>query len=95
MDAKMSAKVTDGGRMASLVSTRGQITIDRSARNALAVKPGMVAVQLVVDGHLEVHFIPGPHRRSLFGILPPREPTTATSWEAIEDRAALAIATES
>jgi hypothetical protein len=78
----------------SLVSTRGQITIDRSARSALAVKPGMVAVQLVVDGHLEVHFIPGPHRRSLFGILPPRQPTTAEDWEATEDRAAQSIATE-
>jgi hypothetical protein len=29
----------------------------------------MVAYQRVVDGHLEVVFLPAPHNRSLFGAL--------------------------
>jgi hypothetical protein len=51
------------------VTTRGQITIDRSARKELGVRPGMVAHQRVVDGRLEVVFLPAPHRRSLAGQL--------------------------
>jgi bifunctional DNA-binding transcriptional regulator/antitoxin component of YhaV-PrlF toxin-antitoxin module len=83
--------------MAAQVSTRGQITIDRGARRALAVEPGMVAVQYVVDGHLEVYFVPAPHRRSLFGAL--AKPTRRTAgdvadWAALERRAAQSIAEE-
>jgi bifunctional DNA-binding transcriptional regulator/antitoxin component of YhaV-PrlF toxin-antitoxin module len=53
--------------MASRVSDRGQITIDRSLRNQLGIRPGMVAHQRVVNGHLEVVFLPEPHSRSLYG----------------------------
>jgi bifunctional DNA-binding transcriptional regulator/antitoxin component of YhaV-PrlF toxin-antitoxin module len=53
--------------MTSQVSERGQITIDRTAREQLGVRPGMIAYQRVVDGHLEVLFLPAPHRRSLYG----------------------------
>ena len=80
--------------MASQVSARGQITIDKTARQALAVKPCMVAVQIVVDGHLEVYFIPARHRDSLFGVLPPREPVTADDWGEIRERAARSIAAD-
>ena len=55
--------------MPSQVSERGQITIDRSVRDRLAIRPGMVAYQRVVGGHLEVIFLPPPHRRSLYGSL--------------------------
>ena len=55
--------------MVSRVSERGQITIDRKARKELKVEPGMVAQQRVVDGRLEIVFLPAPHRRSLFGVL--------------------------
>ena len=80
--------------MASQVSTRGQITIDREAREALSVEPGMVAVQIVVDNHLEVYFIPAPHRESVFGVLPPREPVSMEDWDEIRERAADAIAAD-
>ncbi len=53
--------------MVSQVSQRGQITIDRAVREKLGVQPGMVAYQRVVDGRLEVIFLPAPHRRSQFG----------------------------
>jgi bifunctional DNA-binding transcriptional regulator/antitoxin component of YhaV-PrlF toxin-antitoxin module len=78
--------------MASQVSTRGQITIDRDVREALSIKPGMIAVQSVVDDHLEVYFVPAPHRESLFGVLPLQEPISADYWEEIRARAADAIA---
>ena len=55
--------------MASRVSTRGQITIDRAARSQLGIRPGMVAYQRVVGSHLEVIFLPEPHRRSLYGVV--------------------------
>ncbi len=54
--------------MASRVSERGQITIDRAIREHLGIKPRMVAYQRVVDGRLEVIFLLAPHRRSLYGV---------------------------
>lgn len=54
--------------MVSQVSRRGQITIDRAAREKLGVEAGMIAYQRVVNGRLEVIFLPAPHRRSLFGV---------------------------
>ena len=80
--------------MASHVSGRGQITIDRAARQALAIEPGMVAIQVVVDAHLEVYFLPPRHNRSFFGVLPPREPVSAEDWETIEERMAQSIAAD-
>lgn len=53
--------------MTSRVSERGQITIDRTIRKQLDVKAGMVAYQRVVQGRLEVIFLPESHRKSLFG----------------------------
>ena len=55
--------------MVAQVSERGQITIDRKIREQLGVRPGMLAHQAVVDGHLEVVFLPAPHRDSLYGAL--------------------------
>jgi bifunctional DNA-binding transcriptional regulator/antitoxin component of YhaV-PrlF toxin-antitoxin module len=74
--------------MPAVVTPRGQITVDREARERLGVRPGMVAVQHVVGTQLIVTFIPAPHNRSLAGILgkPPR-PVSAdpdASEEAVE-----------
>lgn len=80
--------------MASQVSTRGQITIDRAVRKELGVEPGLVAVQVVVEDHLEVYFVPAPHRRSLFASLPPMHPAAINDWGAVEERAARSIAEE-
>jgi bifunctional DNA-binding transcriptional regulator/antitoxin component of YhaV-PrlF toxin-antitoxin module len=55
--------------MASQISDRGQITIDKDVREQLGVEPGMIAYQTVVNGHLEIVFLPRPHRRSLYGVL--------------------------
>jgi bifunctional DNA-binding transcriptional regulator/antitoxin component of YhaV-PrlF toxin-antitoxin module len=57
----------------SSVGERGQITIERSIRERLGVRPKDIAVQRVEEGHLVVEFIRPhtPHMRSLAGFLAP------------------------
>lgn len=52
---------------------RGQITIERSIRERLGIRPKDVAVQRIEDGRLVVEFIRPhePHMRSLAGVLGP------------------------
>ena len=57
--------------MPSKVGAKGQIVIEKETRDRLGVEPGSVALQRIVDGHVEIYFIPPPHRRSLFGSLRP------------------------
>jgi bifunctional DNA-binding transcriptional regulator/antitoxin component of YhaV-PrlF toxin-antitoxin module len=79
----------------SKASERGQITIDREVRQQLGVKPGMVAYQRVVDGRLEVLFLPAPHKRSLFGVLRrPGEPPKVLTREQLEEAVIEAVAEE-
>ena len=74
------------------VGERGQITIEKSIRERLGVKPKDIAVQEIVDGRVVIHFLPAPHRRSLKGILKPRPRKPIKDWreaqEAIEDAVA-------
>jgi bifunctional DNA-binding transcriptional regulator/antitoxin component of YhaV-PrlF toxin-antitoxin module len=70
--------------MSSVVSERGQITVDKSARRALGVEPGMVAVQIVAGDHLEIYFLPPEHEESLFGALKVAPGTEIPPWEDIE-----------
>lgn len=81
--------------MTSQVSTRGQITINRVARKQLGVCPGMIAYQRVADDHLEVYFLPGPHNKSLFGVLhrEGEEPKVVTGKQ-LEEAVMEAIAVE-
>lgn len=51
------------------VGTKYQVVIDRRARETLGVVPGWKAVQCVVNGHLEMRFLPPEHNRSLAGSL--------------------------
>lgn len=79
--------------MAYQVSERGQITIDRDAREKLGIRPGMIAYQRVVAGHLEVIFLPAPHQRSLYGVLhregkEPKATTASELEEAVMDAVA-------
>jgi bifunctional DNA-binding transcriptional regulator/antitoxin component of YhaV-PrlF toxin-antitoxin module len=81
--------------MASAVSDRGQITIDLKARRQLGVEPGMIAYQRVVNGRLEVIFLPAPHHRSLSAALhlPDESPKVRTGSE-LEDAVIEAVAQE-
>lgn len=80
----------------SQVSDRGQITIDKSIRKRLDVKPGMIAYQRVVEGwKLEIIFLPAPHRRSQFGAFYREgEPPGPMTGEELEEAVMEAIAEE-
>ena len=55
--------------MPSVVGRRGQIVIEKPIRDALGLQPGYVAVQQIVDDHVEVYFYPPEHEDSLHGVL--------------------------
>ena len=55
--------------MSYKVGSKGQIVISKQIRDSLGVKPGWVALQRQVDDHVELHFLPPEHRRSLKGSL--------------------------
>lgn len=71
------------------VGTEGQITIERELLDRLGVQPGWLALQRVVDGHIEVHFVPPEHNRSLKGILAPYTNVTVSpeEWHEAVERA--------
>ncbi len=51
------------------VGSEGQVVIDAEIREQLGIKPGWLALQRVVDGHVEITFVPPPHNGSLKGAL--------------------------
>lgn len=55
--------------MAHKVGPKGQIVIAKEIRDRLGVRPGWVALQRVVDDHVEIYFLPPEHRESLLGSL--------------------------
>jgi bifunctional DNA-binding transcriptional regulator/antitoxin component of YhaV-PrlF toxin-antitoxin module len=57
--------------MANKVGTKGQVVIERPIRDALGIRPGMVAIQMLVDDHVELRFVEGRHDRSLAGAARP------------------------
>ena len=80
--------------MISKVGERGQITIDKSIRDELGIKPKDIAVQEVVDGRVVIHFLPAPHRRSLRGILKSKPRRPMNTRRQIEQAAGEAVAEE-
>lgn len=75
--------------MSSRVGERGQITIEKSIREELAIYTGDEAVQRVEDGRIIIEVIPGRHRRSLAGSLRSkvgRRPANE-SWDALREAA--------
>jgi AbrB family looped-hinge helix DNA binding protein len=71
--------------MTSRVGKRGQITIEKSIREELAIYAGDETVQRVEDGRIVIEVIPGRHRRSLAGSLARKVRRTPTdeSWTAL------------
>jgi bifunctional DNA-binding transcriptional regulator/antitoxin component of YhaV-PrlF toxin-antitoxin module len=51
------------------VGTKYQVVIEQSVRERLGIQPGWIAVQTVVDDHVEMRFLPPEHDRSLAGSL--------------------------
>ena len=75
--------------MTSRVGERGQITIEKSIREELAIHAGDEAVQRIEDGRIVIEVIPGRHRRSLAGSLRQKigRVPTDESWSALRDAA--------
>lgn len=55
--------------MAHVVGAKGQVVIAKEIRVRLGVEPGWIALQRLVNDHVEVYFLPPEHRRSLKGSL--------------------------
>ena len=55
--------------MAYVVGPKGQVVIAKEIRDRLGVEPGWMALQRLVDDHVEIYLLPPPHRRSLRGSL--------------------------
>jgi AbrB family looped-hinge helix DNA binding protein len=54
-----------------VVGAKGRIVIPKAIRTQLGIQPGWIALQRLVDDHLEIYFVPPEHRRSLKGSLAP------------------------
>jgi bifunctional DNA-binding transcriptional regulator/antitoxin component of YhaV-PrlF toxin-antitoxin module len=70
--------------MAHVVGPKGQVVIEKEIRDKLGVEQGWQAVQLLVDNHVRIYFIPPEHNRSLRGILKPyvrRQPLPEERWD--------------
>lgn len=55
--------------MGYIVGTKGQIVISKEIRDRLGIRPGRVALQYLVNEHLEIYFVPPEHGNSLKGSL--------------------------
>src|SRR5437868_12241198 len=77
--------------MTTRVGPEGQVVIEKEIRDRLGIVPGSQAMQRVVDGHVEIHFIPPVklHNRSLLGILkpPPGVSLKQEDWHEAKERA--------
>ena len=57
--------------MTNVVGKKGQVVISKKIRDELGVEPGWLALQSIVNGHVEIYFVPPEHNRSLLGSLAP------------------------
>ena len=55
--------------MPSVIGQKGQIVIEKPIRDALRLEPGYLAIQRLVDDHVELYFFPPEHQESLRGVL--------------------------
>lgn len=55
--------------MPNVVGPKGQVVIEKEIRDQLNIQPGYITLQKRVGDHLEIHFYPPDHNRSLRGIL--------------------------
>lgn len=75
--------------MSSKVGPNGQVVIEKAFREQLGVEPGWLAVQRLVDDHIEIYFVPPEHDRSLAGSLAPASGVTISpeDWHEARERA--------
>jgi hypothetical protein len=66
------------------------VVIAKEIRDKLGIKPGWLALQRLVNDHVEIYFIPPEHRRSLKGSLAKhlrRHVATGEEWNKARDTA--------
>jgi AbrB family looped-hinge helix DNA binding protein len=82
--------------MANKVGEKGQVVIDKAIRDRLGIGPGWLAIQRIVDDHVEIYFVTPEHNRSLAGSLSEyvTEETKKLSWDEMRQRAWAAAAAE-
>lgn len=68
--------------MANRVGAKGNIVIEKEIRDHLGIQPGWETIQLLRDGHVEIHFLPPPKPGASAGIL---RPTGDVPWLRDED----------
>ena len=76
--------------MASKVGSKGQVVIEKRIRDHLGIFPGWLTLQMLVDDHVELYFVPPPHRQSLKGVLGTPEGFSlpqGEEWEAAREKA--------
>jgi len=75
--------------MPSVIGKQGRIVIEKSIRDALGLRPGYIAVQHLVDDHVEVFFYPPEHEKSLRGILAHhvKQSMSDEDWSKIREEA--------
>ncbi|MBM3934124.1 MAG: AbrB/MazE/SpoVT family DNA-binding domain-containing protein [SAR202 cluster bacterium] len=73
--------------MGHKVGLKGQVVIQKELRDKLGVEAGWDTVQRAVDNHLEIHFVPPEHNRSLAGTLSRYVRTSVPDEESFNDAA--------
>ena len=66
------------------------MVINKEIRKKLGIEPGWLALQRIVDDHVEIYFLPPEHNRSLKGILAPYIKThiaPGKEWDEARERA--------
>ena len=71
------------------VGPKGQVVISKDIRERLGVGPGWLALEVLVDDHVEIRFLPPEHTRSLRGSLKSEPGMTVSEgeWADAKERA--------
>jgi len=75
--------------MVYTVGPKGQVVIAKELREKLGIEPGWWALQRLVGDHIEIHFVPPEHNRSLFGSLSEytKVKVSEEDWHSVKEAA--------